>query len=604
MSINNITPYGCNNTRKEIPNNYKWDLSALFESQLAWQDACKVFKKKVSAFSAFKGTIKSPNSLFICLEAQTELAQQAEKIYAYARLQRDTDNADNLFQELVGQAESLIADYNNITSFLEPELLTLTPFSISDYLAIEPGLAPYSHYLENLQRKAKHILSTREEEILAQSQLATASAENIFRIFTGADLKFSSVQDSQGLEHGVSEGNYLLNMTSTDRELRKNTFYSLFGAYSNFENTLATSLSGNCRAANFYASIHNYPDTLTAALAEDNIPTTLYDNLINVVNQNLKPLHDYIDLKKQTLQLNSLHFYDLYVPLTQLSDEFSFTYEEACNLIKDALKPLGPEYCQALNQAFTDGWIDIYENKGKRSGAYSWGIFGAHPYILLNFQSRYNSVSTLAHELGHAMHSMLSSNAQHYINADYTIFCAEVASTTNEILLFEHTYQNATPNQKKFLLNQCLETIRATVYRQVQFAEFERYIHNEIAAGKTLVPSNLELTWLALNEKYYGKSLTLDKKLGVEWSRIPHFYTPFYVYKYATGYAAANTFAEKILTKDPDSQKRYIEFLSSGGSNYSLDLLTKAGVNLETSAPITKTLNRFAHLLEELKKLL
>ncbi|MGL5206318.1 MAG: oligoendopeptidase F, partial [Acidaminococcaceae bacterium] len=429
--------------------------------------------------------------------------------------------------------------------------------------------------------------------------------ENIFRILTGADITFTPAADSEGKTHAVSEGSYLLNMTSRDRTLRENTFKSLMGTYSQYRNTLAASLAGNCRSTNFYATIHKYQDTLSASLAEDNIPVSLYDNLINTIEDNLKPLHDYIAFKKEKLALSEFHAFDLYVPLAkETADTFAYTYPEACEIVQTALAPLGDSYCEKLSEGFSSGWIDIYENKGKRSGAYSWGIYGVHPFVLLNYQPRYNSVSTIAHEMGHAMHSYLSSKNQSYLNADYSIFCAEVASTTNEILLLEHMLKTADKDQKIYLLNQFLEAVRTTVYRQVQFAEFEKCIHKEISEGKTLVAKNLEELWLTLNKKYYGEALVLDRELSAEWSRIPHFYTPFYVYKYATGYSAATTFADLILQNQPEAKEKYLQFLSSGGSDYSLALLQKAGVDLNTPMPIEYTLRKFKEKLEELKALL
>ncbi|MEG0831785.1 MAG: oligoendopeptidase F, partial [Acidaminococcaceae bacterium] len=493
----------------------------------------------------------------------------------------------------------------NAISFIEPEILSLPTATLTDYMDNICGLHNYRHYLADLLRQAPHILPAREEELLAHSQLATGAAENIFRTLTGADLKFPSVQDHSGNSHCVSEGQYLLNMTSQDRTLRANTFSSLLGTYHQYRNTLAASLAGNCRAANFYATTHKYEDTLAASLAGDNIPAAVYAGIISTVHEHLTPLHEYITLKKEVLATTSLQPYDLYVPLVQTGAEsFANTYEEACLAVQTALEPLGSADGDVLKQALSSGWIDIYENKGKRSGAYSWGIYGVHPYVLLNYQPRYNSISTLAHELGHALHSYFSNQKQTFINADYTIFCAEVASTTNENLLLEYMLQKATKSQKLYLLNQFLETVRTTLYRQVQFAEFEQLIHAEITAGKTLTAAYLENLWLELNRTYYGEKLTLDPLLASEWSRIPHFYTPFYVYKYATGYSAATAFAAAILANKPRAVEKYLDFLAAGGSDYSLSLLQTAGVDLTTAAPITVTLQKFAAKLAEFKTLL
>ena len=600
-----VPKYGSDVLRHDIPETQKWHIEDIFPGLSEWEETCKILKTRLNDLSAFKGRLHENEELLNCLALRDELSQSIEKIYAYTRLQRDTDNADQNFQELVGIAENITADYYNATSFIEPEILAQKNMSFRELEKNNPGFYQYKHYLEDLMRKAPHVLPTREEEILSRSKLSTSSAENIFRILTGADIGFASATDSKGASHAVSEGSYLLNMTSRDRTLRENTFKSLMGTYKQYRNTLAASLAGNCRSANFYATIHNYPDTLSASLAEDNIPVSLYDNLINTIHANLEPLHDYITLKKEKLALSEFHVFDLYVTLAkENADTFSYTYLEACTIVQAALAPLGESYCEKLSEGFSSGWIDVYENKGKRSGAYSWGIYGVHPFVLLNYQPRYNSVSTIAHEMGHAMHSYLSSKNQTYINSDYSIFCAEVASTTNEILLLEHMLKNADKEQKIYLLNQFLEAVRTTVYRQVQFAEFEKCIHEEISAGKTLVAKNLEELWLALNKKYYGESLTLDQELSAEWSRIPHFYTPFYVYKYATGYSAATTFADLILQNKSDAKEKYLQFLSSGGSDYSLTLLQKAGVDLNTPMPVEYTLKKFKEKLTELKTLL
>ena len=393
-------------------------------------------------------------------------------------------------------------------------------------------------------------------------------------------------------------------MSSPDRTLRKNSFQGLMGTYHKFRNTLATTLTGSARTALYFAKVHNYKDTLESCLAQDNIPTSLYDGLIQTVHDNFAPLHEYMQLKKDVLGYDELHPYDIYVPLSKAADSFACDFPEACAMVEAALKPLGEDYLATLHKGLTSGWIDVYENKGKRSGAYSWGVYGVHPFVLLNYQKRYSSISTIAHEMGHALHSYYSSHNQTYVNSEYTIFCAEVASTTNENLLLEYTLAHATDEQKIYLLNQFLEQVRTTVYRQVQFAEFEKFIHGEITAGRSLQAEKLEDYWLESNKEYYGPALTVDKELASEWSRIPHFYSPFYVYKYATGYSAATAFASSILSGTPGAVEKYLGFLKAGGSDYSLNILQKAGVDLNTPQPVTVTLQKFAAKLKELKALL
>ena len=606
MTEKHTTPlHGSNVNRSDIPNTYKWHVNDIYADEAAWSEACTAFKKQLPALKAMQGTLTSAANLAKALKLQDELSQMLEKIYAYARLQQDADNTDQHLQALAGEAEGLAAAFSSANAFLEPEMLALGNEKVETMLQSEPALAEYKFYITNLMRISSHILSADKEALFAESRLALSSSATSFRSLVSADMKFPAIVDGEGKEASVSEGNYLLNMTSADRTLRKNSFCGLMGTYHQYRNTLASTLTGNARAAYFNAKVHNYTDTLEAALNEDNIPTSLYEGLIQTVHDNFAPLHEYMQLKKDVLGYDELHPYDIYMPLAKnAADSFACTFPEACARVEAALAPLGEEYVKTLHKGLTEGWIDTYENKGKRSGAYSWGVYGVHPFVLLNYQPRYNSISTIAHEMGHALHSYYSSQSQTYINADYTIFCAEVASTTNENLLLEHTLKQATDEQKIYLLNQFLEAVRTTVYRQVQFAEFEKFIHSEITAGRSLQAEKLENYWLEINRQYYGPALTVDEELASEWSRIPHFYTPFYVYKYATGYSAATAFSSAILSEGQEAVDKYLGFLHAGGSDYSLNILKNAGVNLTTPQPVTVTLQKFANKLQELKALL
>ena len=599
-----IPTHGASVARAQIPASCKWHVQDIYADEAAWQAACEDYKALLPKLAALKGQLTTADKLLAALRLQDELAKLLDKLYAYARLQQDADNTDQHLQALSGQAETMAAQFSSTLSFVEPEILALGKEKVEAMLAEKPELDEYRFYIGNMLRLAEHVLSADKEAIAAQSRLATGTAASAFRALVSADMEFPQITDGEGRPAAVSEGNYLLNMTSPDRELRKNSFRGLMGTYHKFRNTLATTLTGSARTAYFYASVHNYKDTLEAALAEDNIPTSLYDGLIQTVHDNFAPLHEYIQLKKDVLGFDEFHPYDLYMPLSNAGDSFACTFPEACAKVEEALAPLGQEYITTLHKGLTEGWIDVYENKGKRSGAYSWGVYGVHPFVLLNYQQRYNSISTIAHEMGHALHSYFSSQAQTYVNSEYTIFCAEVASTTNENLLLEYTLQHATDEQKIYLLNQYLEAVRTTVYRQVQFAEFEKYIHGEITAGRSLQAEKLEQYWLQSNKDYYGSALTVDEELGSEWSRIPHFYTPFYVYKYATGYSAATAFASAILSGEEGAVEKYLGFLHAGGSDYSLNILKNAGVDLNTPQPVTVTLQRFAEKLKELKALL
>lgn len=606
MTEKNTTPlHGSNVNRSDIPNTYKWHVNDIYADEAAWSEACTAFKKQLPTLKAMHGTLTNAANLAKALKLQDELSQMLEKIYAYARLQQDADNTDQHLQALSGEAEGLAAAFSSANAFLEPEMLALGNEKVETMLQSDPALAEYKFYITNLLRISSHILSADKEALFAESRLALSSSATSFRSLVSADMKFPAIVDGEGKETSVSEGNYLLNMTSADRTLRKNSFCGLMGTYHQYRNTLASTLTGNARAAYFNAKVHNYTDTLEAALNEDNIPTSLYEGLIQTVHDNFAPLHEYMQLKKDVLGYDELHPYDIYMPLAKnAADSFACTFPEACARVEAALAPLGEEYVKTLHKGLTEGWIDTYENKGKRSGAYSWGVYGVHPFVLLNYQPRYNSISTIAHEMGHALHSYYSSQSQTYINADYTIFCAEVASTTNENLLLEHTLKQATDEQKIYLLNQFLEAVRTTVYRQVQFAEFEKFIHSEITAGRSLQAEKLENYWLEINRQYYGPALTVDEELASEWSRIPHFYTPFYVYKYATGYSAATAFSSAILSEGQEAVDKYLGFLHAGGSDYSLNILKNAGVDLTTPQPVTVTLQKFANKLQELKALL
>lgn len=623
----NTPSHGSNVERKKIPTACRWKIQDIYTTQEEWEKACVGLKELIAELETCKGSLKDSRILLQALQLRDRMSQEIDKIYAYARLQQDADNSDTNAQALSGKAEGILASFYNAVSFIDSEVTSLSKEEM-EQLKNNPLFSDYSFYLEDLERMREHVLPGEQEAILAQSQLATGTGAIAFRALVSADMEFPVIKDRNGNDVLVSEGCYMLNMSSDDRILRKNSFSGLMNTYHHYRNTLAATLTGACRSRYFYAKVRGYHNAMEASLAEENIPVSLYNGLIQTIHANLEPLHEYIALKKEFLGYDEFHPYDLYVPLSQEGEKsFSCTFAEACKTVKTALQPLGQTYIDALQKGMTEGWIDIYENKGKRSGAYSWSVYGVHPYVLLNFQPRYNSISTLAHELGHSLHSYFSNQAQPYAKSDYSIFCAEVASTTNENLLLEYALTNADKTQKIFLLNQFLEAVRTTIYRQVQFAEFEKYIHDKITVGESLQAEELEKYWLESNRTYYGSALTIDSQLGSEWSRIPHFYTPFYVYKYATGYSAATAFSEAILKEAADKQRtdshpnagsdhtmtsrqtasaveKYLKFLHAGGSDYSLNILKEAGVDLNSPQPVQVTLDKFARKLKELKELL
>jgi len=590
--------------RDQIQAKYKWQVEDIYASEELWQTDFTNIKKDLPKIVEYKETLsQSASRLAACLTLRDEISIVADKLFAYARLHRDENTANAKYQALVGKIEGLLAELGTATSFIEPEILAM-PDTVLAAFRLEQALADYSFYFDNLIRQKQHVLSPNEEEILSRSTEATQAAENIFNMLAHADMTFPDITDEDGKVITLSEGRYRSLIMSADRQVRKNAFTGLFASYNSLRNSFAATLTGNVKKNIFYARTRKYASTIESALSDGNIPLSVYTNLLTTVNNNLGPLHRYIALKKKVLRLDTIHMYDLYTPLAQ-AVKFNITYPESLKLVRDGLSPLGPEYTTLLNKGLTSGWIDVYENKGKQTGAYSWGVYGVHPFVLLNYNDRLEDVSTLAHEMGHAIHSYYSQATQPYATSQYTIFTAEVASTTNEILLNDFLLKTTTDRQKKlYLINQYLEMVRATVYRQTMFAEFEKGIYDKSEAGETLTADLLDEIWHTLNAKYYGPEMVVDAEIDVEWARIPHFYMDFYVYQYVTGYAAATTLAEKMLQEGASAQQRYIGFLKSGGADYPLTILKNAGVDMSTSQPVELTLAKFSTMLDELELLL
>lgn len=591
-------------SREQIQAEYKWQIEDIYANEQLWQTDFDKVKNALPGITEYKGSLsQAPAKLAACLKLRDEINILTGKLFAYARLHRDENSANAKYQALVGKTEGLLAETSAATAFIEPEILAMSDDALAAFRR-EQSLAEYSFYFDNLIRQKQHVLSPAEEEILSRSAEATQASENIFNMLAHADMKFPDITGEDGQKLTLSEGRYRSLIMSVDRRVRQEAFGGLFGAYNAFRNTLAATLAGNVKKNIFYSRTRKYTSTLASALSESNIPVSVYDNLLATVNNNLAPLHRYIALKKKALQLNEIHMYDLYTPLAQ-AVKFNIPYAEGLKLVRDGLAPLGTEYADILNKGLTSGWIDVYENKGKQTGAYCWGVYGVHPFVLLNYNDRLEDVSTLAHEMGHAIHSYYSQATQPYATSQYTIFTAEVASTTNEILLNDFLLKATTDKQKKlYLINQYLEMVRATVYRQTMFAEFEKSIYDKAEEGETLTADLLDAMWHALNARYYGPDMVVDNEIDVEWARIPHFYWNFYVYQYVTGYAAATTLAEKMVSGGAGDEQRYIEFLQSGGSDYPLNILKQAGVDMSTPQPVELTLNKFSAMLDELEKLI
>ncbi|MCX7842653.1 MAG: oligoendopeptidase F [Clostridia bacterium] len=591
--------------REEIEEKYKWKLEDIYADNNEWEaDFCKV-KAMTKDIARFKGHLEdSAQMLLECFKTSDELLSLNDKLFVYARMRKDEDNGNSLYQALADRASVLSAEVYASVSFIIPELISIPENKLKDFLASNEQLQLYKQFINEALRQKEHTLSEREEEILALSSEVASAPRDIFTMFNNADIKFPSIKDEKGEETELTKGRYIKFLESRDRRVRHDAFKALYSSYKSHINTLASMLSNNVKKNRFYSSLRKYKSSLEASLDADNISTDVYDRLIDTVNKNLHLLHRYLKLRKRALKLDELHMYDLYVPIVEEPPKSIF-YQDALEIVEKGLMPLGEEYIGYLKNGFKEGWIDVFENEGKTGGAYSWGAYKTHPYVLLNYQGTINDVFTLAHEMGHALHSFYSNKTQPYVYSQYKIFVAEVASTANESLLIKYLLDNTDdPKEKAYLLNHQLEEFRGTIFRQVMFAEFERIIHSKAEEGEALTAQTLNEIYRGLNEKYFGREVVLDEEISYEWSRIPHFYSSFYVYKYATGLSAAVSLSQQILKEGRPAVERYISFLSSGGSDYPLELLKKAGVDLSTPQPVQEALDMFGRSLDELEKLI
>ncbi len=591
-------------TRKEIPDQYKWRLEDIYPGDEAWEQDYRQALDLAARVESFKGKLgASARTMLEAFQLQDQLEALNEKIYNYACMRRDEDNTNSVYQALSDRAESLGAHVQAAVSFMVPEILTLPEETFKQFLQEEAGLGLYRFVLEELVRQKPHVLSTEEEQLIARAEEVTQASANIFKMFNNADLTFEPVKDEEGHEVELTHGRYLQFMESKDRRVRQDAFTSLYGSYSRFRNTLAATLGSSIKKDVFYARARRFPSALEASLFSDNVPVEVYNELIRTVRNNLEPFYRYMRLRKKLLGLSELHMYDIYTPVVKDVD-WKITYPEGVDMVRDGLAQLGDAYVNTIVQGINSGWVDVYENKGKTSGAYSWGPYGTHPYVLLNHQDNLDNVFTLAHEMGHAMHSYYSFATQPYVYAHYKIFTAEVASTVNESLLVQYLLQKVNDRDKKmYLLNHYLEQFRGTVYRQTMFAEFEKITHERVEAGEALTPELLCGIYHQLNLDYYGPEVVVDREIDMEWARIPHFYTAFYVYKYATGFSAATALSRRITEEGGPAVNSYVEFLHKGGSDYPLNLLKSAGVDMTTPKAVQECLDVFSRLVEELEDL-
>jgi len=588
--------------RSEVPKEATWRLEDLFPSQSAWDEEYHEVKRKIGEIARFQGRLKDADAIAACFALEDEISLHTERLYVYARLHHDEDTTDPVYQALTDKAKKLSVEVSEALSFITPEILSL-PEDELRRLADDPKLAKYRHTMEEIIRQKPHVLSKSEEALLAQVGNLSQAPGTIFGMMNNADLKFPKIRNDQGEEVELTHGTYIQFLESRNREVRKAAFKAMYETYGKWKNTLAATLNANVTKNIFYARVRKYPSALEMSLFSDNIPKSVYDNLIATIHEHLPLMHRYMALRKKLLKVDELHMYDLFVPLVEEYD-MRITYDEAKKIVYDSLAPLGDEYRKALKEGFENRWIDVYENAGKRSGAYSWGAYGTHPYVLLNHKDNLNSMFTLTHEMGHALHSYFSDAHNDYRNAQYTIFLAEVASTLNEALLMDYLLERSTdPKEKMYLLTYYADQFRTTVFRQTMFAEFEKIIHEMAERGEALTPQTLCEIYYDLNRKYYGDGMVVDKDIEMEWARIPHFYTSFYVYKYATGFSAATSFAKQIKDEGQSAVERYLGFLKSGGSDYSINILKKAGVDMSSPEPIRQAMSVFESLLDEMEKI-
>lgn len=588
--------------RSDIESKYKWKLEDIIPSDEAWEKEFAALKDKCGELCAYDGKLTDRDRVLACLKLQDEVSLCAERLYVFSAMRRDENVGDADSQARCDRAESALVKMSEMTAFITPQLTALDEDTLRGFAA-DPDFSDYDYLIRTLIRTKKHTLSEKEERLLAMTGLFSSTAQDAFRMLDNADIRFEPYVKSDGSEVRLTHGIYGAEMQSPVREDRKKAFETMHGAFKANVNTLAALYSGNVKKNIFYSRARGYQGCLDRATSGEDVPQSVYRKLVGCVEEGLPALSEYLEYRRRKLGVEELHMYDLHVPLVG-GAELSLEYEDACKLVEEALAPLGEEYGELLKKAFAEGWIDVCENEGKRSGAYSWGAYGTHPYVLLNYQKTTSDVFTIAHELGHAMHSHYSNLNQPYAKAGYTIFVAEVASTVNETLMLRHLLGKSTDKaQRAYLLSYMLDMFRTTVFRQTQFAQFELEAHERAEKDEPLTAQTLSDLYYDLNRKYYsGENVVCDDLIRYEWSRIPHFYTAFYVYKYATGLISAVCIADRILNEGEKAVADYKKFLSAGGSMPPVEILKLAGVDLTDDAPFEKAMKMFSDFLAELKK--
>jgi oligoendopeptidase F len=595
--------------RTKIADDYKWDLAHIFPNDEAWKQAKEELVSKIPGIERYKGKLgTSAQQLYGGLDLVSNLTKEFYRLYSYASMSSDQDTRDSKYLGMQQEMSQIGTNLGAAAAFIEPEILKIDRPTIDAFLKSEPKLGIYRHYLDDILRRKEHTGTEGEETIIADAGLMADGPQSIYGIFSDADFPYPETTLSDGKPVKLDKATFSLLRTSKNRDDRKKVFATFFGKLNDFRRTYGTQLNAEVKKNMFYMRARKYRSCLEGALDANNIPLEVYHGLVKNVNANLSTFHRYLKLRKRILGVDELHYYDLYAPL--LADvDLKYTYEEAQQHVIASLEPLGKEYLDVTKKAFSERWLDVFPTEGKRSGAYSNGsVYDVHPYMLLNYNGKYDDVSTLTHELGHTMHSYYSNNVQPFPTANYSIFVAEVASTLNEALLIEHMLKTIKDdNVRLSLLGSYLENIKGTVFRQTQFAEFELRIHEMAERGEALTGDTLNTLNEEITRKYYGHDqgvCIVDDEIKVEWAYIPHFYYNFYVYQYATSFTASAALSEQVLARDPAATKRYIEFLSSGGSDYPMNLLKKAGVDMTTSAPFDLTMKKMNRVMDEMEKIL
>ncbi len=592
------------NTREEVPNKFKWDLSKMYKDNNEVEIDIKKVNELTPKILDFKTHIMdSSDSLYEFLKLTEKQDRLISKLYVYSKMSFDVDTKNNKSKSLMMKIEKLSESLSEKYSFIEPEMLESSYDTVLKYIDENSKLKEYKFYLEQIFRYKPHSLKLNEEEIFTKALNSFGNCAEAFNSINNADIDLGYVKNDKGESVKLTSSNYITFMKSKDRTVRDSAFHAMYNYYKKLKNTLSSLLVGEIKESAFVTNVKRFKSTLERSLFDDDISIDVYKNLIDTIHKNMNLIYEYMDLRTKILGLDKLHMYDIYVDLVESNND-SIPFEKGKDILFEALKPLGDKYLEDLNKAFDEKWIDIYPSSGKKSGAYSWGCYDSCPYLLLNYNDTSDAVSTMGHELGHSMHSYYSHQNQNYVDSNYPIFLAEIASTVNEVIINDYMYKNAkTKEDKIFYLTEFLDTVRTTIYRQTMFAEFEMLMHEKEQEGIPLTEEEISNTYYELNKLYYGDSVVSDEDIKYEWSRIPHFYTPFYVYKYATGLSSALSIASRILKGDTKTRDAYLEFLSSGGKDYPLNILKKVGVDMTTPKPIEEALGMFEEKLDELKKL-